>query len=491
MNASNSVSVAMFGPTTMGVPNCREGSSATPLLPEGDHSFATLPSYSMPVYSEGLITWVNTVAAVVTTGRMQASTGRLRSGHLLPEHRHLRLGAAALDDEAGPMGLISSLNRAQIAQRMHMLKKIGYLEFQKDPRYWELEPCDFVEKNLVVGRNATGKSRLMSVINGLCMLLSGKRTDLFESGSYDVQLEIQGRLYALQLSMQDSKVISEKLTVDGELRLERSKTGAGRIYYEKERAFLDFLLPDNMLALQQRRDELQHPFVAEVGKWAQNCLFFAFGSALGKQTLQMVQQGQVFTTSGPIEQHVVSTYIDAWTKFGEKFDKAIIKDMGKLGYDISDVGVQDLRTLSPHAKAPDSVVSLFVKETDRDANVGQIDMSQGMFRALALVVAVNSLALKRFKGLVLIDDIGEGLDHERAVGLIDVLFVHAKNGIQLIATTNDRFVMNRVPLEHWCLLRRDGAKVKAFTQRNSEEAFKEFEFVGLSNFEFFKSNLLH
>ena len=47
------------------------------------------------------------------------------------------------------------------------LKSISYTEFENDPQHWKLDQCDFSQINLIVGRNATGKTRLMNVINSL------------------------------------------------------------------------------------------------------------------------------------------------------------------------------------------------------------------------------------------------------------------------------------------------------------------------------------
>lgn len=56
---------------------------------------------------------------------------------------------------------------------------------------------------------------------------------------------------------------------------------------------------------------------------------------------------------------------------------------------------------------------------------------------------------------IVIDDIGERLDYERSCALIELLMSKATTQqVQLIMTTNDRFVMNKVPLEAWTVLHR-------------------------------------
>jgi hypothetical protein len=93
---------------------------------------------------------------------------------------------------------------------------------------------------------------------------------------------------------------------------------------------------------------------------------------------------------------------------------------------------------------------------------------------------------------ILIDDIGEGLDFDRSCRLIDLLRKKAKeSNIQLILSTNDRFVMNRVPLEEWSVLQRRGSHVRVRNYENSRELFEEFKFTGLSNFSLLEMDFLN
>ena len=92
----------------------------------------------------------------------------------------------------------------------------------------------------------------------------------------------------------------------------------------------------------------------------------------------------------------------------------------------------------------------------------------------------------------MIDDIGEGLDFERSCCLINVLREKAiKSAMQLILSTNDRFVMNQVPLEEWSVLQRDGSHVKVRNFENSRDIFEEFKFTGLSNFSFLEMDFIN
>lgn len=373
------------------------------------------------------------------------------------------------------------------------LKSLSYLEYEGEPRFWRLDGCDFTQINLIVGRNSTGKTRLINVIGGLCKLLTAQHTSVFDSGTYEAEIVFEDHLYSLYFEFRKGKVIKERLDVDGVTYLTRGEDGRGKILYAQLAQFVDFQVPSTVIAIQQRQDELQHPYIVKLAKWAVGCKTYSFGSSLGRDVLVSVATLQsAINREGKASDNddLVTIYSRAFGKHGDNFDKALIRDMKTLGYPLLDVGADDVRALSPGLLLPEPVFGMFVVEEGRAAKLPQMQMSQGMFRALALVVHMNVASFDRQRSLVLVDDIGEGLDYERSAGLIDLLIRHAKESeMQLIMTSNDRFVMNRVPLEHWMLLRRTGPNVRAYTERNSPTQFAEFKFMGLSNFDLFASEL--
>jgi hypothetical protein len=101
--------------------------------------------------------------------------------------------------------------------------------------------------------------------------------------------------------------------------------------------------------------------------------------------------------------------------------------------------------------------------------------------------------LKKLSTTILIDDIGEGLDFDRSSRLIKLLIEIAEknDNIQLIMSTNDRFVMNNVPLEYWQVIQRNGGECKVFNYQNSKGKFDEFEYTGLNNFDFLRTDFLN
>jgi len=163
--------------------------------------------------------------------------------------------------------------------------------------------------------------------------------------------------------------------------------------------------------------------------------------------------------------------------------------MESLGYPCEDVGLAAVEVQIFDGVNAHNVGGLYVKERDLLAVTDQAVMSQGMFRALSLVIHLNYWMLRKSPRTILVDDIGEGLDFSRAQSFISLLIERAKeNNMQLLMTTNDRFVMNGVPLDYWGVIARKQSQVRVITKHNSPKVFSEFEMLGLNNFDFFSTN---
>jgi AAA15 family ATPase/GTPase len=135
---------------------------------------------------------------------------------------------------------------------------------------------------------------------------------------------------------------------------------------------------------------------------------------------------------------------------------------------------------------------LYVNEKNSNANILQNQMSQGMVRALSLVIQTTYNAFKDLPTTILIDDIGEGLDFDRSSSVIKLILRIADKGkCQLIMSTNDRYVMNNISLKHWQVIQRTGGECKAFNCHNSGEIFEKFAYTGLNNFDFLAMDFIN
>ena len=164
------------------------------------------------------------------------------------------------------------------------------------------------------------------------------------------------------------------------------------------------------------------------------------------------------------------------TKFGEEYERKIIDDMEIIDYHITTISID----------SASKYLFLQVQEKDLELWTYFENMSQGMARAFSLLVQLNYSLMAKIPSCILIDDIGEGLDYERSRSLIELIIKKVEgSNIQLFMTTNDRFVMNSVPLKYWSVIHREGNQSVFYNYQNSKQTFDDFALTGFNNFDFF------
>jgi energy-coupling factor transporter ATP-binding protein EcfA2 len=365
------------------------------------------------------------------------------------------------------------------------LCSITFQEFGGDLREWTIENAKFGKTNLIVGRNSAGKTRLLNVIYGLSALLSGKLKSLFECGNYNVSFDLNSGRYDYNLQIRSYHVIREKLTINGNVVLDRKDDGTGTILAVEIGGDIRFQTPTSELAVVYRRDSIQHPFLEELYAWGTSARHYLFGSDFGRNIFKRAIPTERIASNAPQEipdDNTITVLENGIKKHNDEYKNAVLKDFSILGYPCKDIGFTPITDLMV---GTEPLLGIYVQEDGLLCNTSQLAMSQGMFRALALVIQLNYSIFEKKAITILIDDIGEGLDYERSTSIIKLLINKAKdNDIQLFMTSNDRFVMNEVDLEYWSILHREGNQVKIYNTENSSEKFEEFKFIGLSNFDF-------
>jgi energy-coupling factor transporter ATP-binding protein EcfA2 len=373
------------------------------------------------------------------------------------------------------------------------LNKIKYSQFDNKPREWILEQFDLGSINLIVGKNASGKSKTLALIYSLANLLSSFKQLPFISGNYEAHFDNEGKEVTYSLKYEDKKVLSETLKIDSEIYLSRKKNGTASVHAKQLRQDIKYQIPDNEIFALTRRDSIQHPFLNDLYVWGQNLMFFPFGTQLGKDYFASFAKDKGHEIETDIDYkntfEVIKVFRKGMNIFSQKFLKAIKTDMNMIGYDIDHIktGVPlGMIFESPFLK--EQPLSILVKESDLKTEIDQTDMSQGMFRALSLIIQLNYAVMTKLPSCILVDDIGEGLDFDRSSRLVKLLIRKAENTkVQLIMATNDRFIMNNVPLQYWSIIHREASRCRLYNYKNSPKLFDNFALTGLNNFDFFSS----
>jgi energy-coupling factor transporter ATP-binding protein EcfA2 len=369
---------------------------------------------------------------------------------------------------------------------------------------WETELIEFGKINLIVGKNAVGKSRLINVINALAQVITGdlkvKQGDRrLTEGSWMTVFKNNKKEYRYELKIHNAKVEKEELRIDDKILLSRNSSGKGELFYEEQNQNIPFQMSSHEVAVTNIRDSLQHNFLNPLVSWAEDILKIEFGTTMGRERVPVFlpkPESIDIPQKSPDYSNIVRLFLEGVNKYGDIFKTQIIDDVSSLGYNIKDIGVSFLPnfsvTLNNSIPLDSKPQAFFVDETDLDNHTFHHHMSQGMYRAIDLIVCINYNIMKKDPICVLLDDVGEGLDYDRSTLLINLIIKKVlTSSIQLIMTTNDRFVMNKVPLEYWMILKRNGGKISHYSYRNSRDTFDEYELLGLNNFDIFTTDFFN
>jgi len=349
---------------------------------------------------------------------------------------------------------------------------------------WHLKDVSLGRLNLILGRNAVGKTRTVNIINALARMLSGRIPGLL-NGNWDIVFEHNDSLLRYILKIEKAKVVEERLSQNGKILLKR-KGDKGEYFVEGE-GNKKYYPPEGKLTNQVRRDKRELPYLEQLIGWAEKYRSFSFSNV--RPNYMFARLPVPVGRAGPdlvAEDLGMAPYLLDEVQNNEEMKRRIIKDLAYMGYK-----VRDLRAITSSIPGfPGDVRTIQVAETGIDFPIDQLALSQGMYRVIAIAVTINYLIQEGAESTVVIDDIGEGIDFERSSKLTELIFKRAEDtGIQLIATSNDRFLMNTVDIKYWNLFERKGKTVQAFNYRNSSKAFDEFALTGLNNFDFFADRL--
>ena len=382
------------------------------------------------------------------------------------------------------------------------LDQFEYISNRGEPNEWRIDGCQLGNINLIVGKNASGKSKIVRVIYLLSELLcdggklGNRPTRKYEWHLlFDKDSEHQTEYF---ITIENGYITQEKLKIGEKIFLQRDKTGEGRIYAKELDKDIRFQTPTTELAVVKRRDTIQHPFLEDIYKWSSSLRFYEFGTQLGKDTLAKLPPTTELLkakTDTKDSDYVVEIFVLGKREHSE-FTQRIIDDMNRIGYQITKIETKvpsffksNISPLENSDEDSDNLPKfLYVQEDGLKSVTEQSEISQGMFRALSLFIQINYAILSDQPSCIIIDDIGEGLDFQRSSAIIKLLIEKAKTGlVQLIMTTNDENIMNGVPLEYWSVIERQPGVAKLHNYSNSPEQFEQFKHIGLNNFDFFAS----
>ena len=362
-----------------------------------------------------------------------------------------------------------------------LLESIEYTRLKGKSKEWCIKgrddkPVHFGNFNLIVGKNSAGKSQTLAVIREIAGLFSGCQhlsEVRYVSAKYRLSYKDGSDAYQYTLEYENKTVVHESLLLNGQEKINRANK---QLYSEELGSWEQADISDNNIFVSLYNTK-KYPYLEKLYIWGSSLRNSFFSNQLQKNYL--VDNPAVLEMVSPEELKdsalLLYHFNQGITLFGEIFEKRIIDDMKVIGYFISAISIQ--KTAYGYA--------LCVQESDQEDITDQLDMSQGMFRALSFLIYLNFAVLNKVSVCVLIDDLGEGIDFNRSGILMDFLIrAIDKSGMQIFITTNDRYIMNKLPLDYWSVVERHPKESVFFNYHNSKDIFDDFKYTGLSNFDF-------
>ena len=296
---------------------------------------------------------------------------------------------------------------------------------------------------------------------------SGEWAALFTDG--------EGRSFEFRLSLDKGRVLHEQIVIDGEKKLDRQHSSA-KIYSNTACEMQEIAPPNDYLVLHVRRDKNEFPFLESLVSWANGVHGLAFASA----SPILVEVPGI-----PSQLTSLNAVPSILEQLSELQLKKVLGQLRDMDYDIENASIGPAEGYSPSTKI------VFLKERNTTVPFKQYEISQGMFRAFSLLVILEFFRSSNKGGSILIDDLGEGLDSERCKKLAKLIFEERPGSkLQLIATSNDSFLVNSVPLSELTVCYRSNHSIKCLNYLNSKQKFDDWQKLGLNNFDLLSSNFL-
>ncbi len=335
---------------------------------------------------------------------------------------------------------------------------------------FNFDSLNLKNNNLIVGRNAIGKTRVINALHHIGQIILGK-VDLQTHLSFTLEFNTkEGMALLYQLHWNESR-LEEKLWLGKQQLIERTQSNAF-IYNHLTQNKEEIFPPETKIILQSTRDLKKYPWIEKIQLFIQNS--------------QGIRFGNITPQTGAVEAGIIHTHAKiAWMyqKLKPPMQEKVLMQMQKLQFAVNAISYNEWTD------------TLMIEDKNQDQKRVQIPLfklSQGMHRSLSTLILLAYLTQENKIQLLIVDDLGEGLDYMRATQLGKILIDTCNSHhVQFICTSNDYFLMDVFDLENLTVLAdytEQGLKI--VNQTHYPELYERFTTCGLSNFDFFSSDFI-
>lgn len=342
-----------------------------------------------------------------------------------------------------------------------ILTSFDYQEFN-----WSLSSIPLGSLNLIVGKNAVGKSKTLDALVKIVKIIKGDLSGVFLGHQCKLVFNLDEKE-----EMEYSYSITRNNTIESEFLKRGNKVIVERNGSETRINGEIVNPPSNKLCVQSQRDTTKFPEFEAIMQWTEQIKGFSF-SELSSSNFYMVPS--MFNDQKELS--------ELFEHISDEKKAFIIEKMCELDYRVGSI---------EQTKVTENFTIISLMENGVSMPLLPNIMSNGMMRVFYIFSYLAYLSAEEGAKTLLIDDLGEGLDFSRSKKLSKIIFDYCEeHGIQLIATSNDNFLMNAVDLRHWIVLLRENENITAVCEKTHPEMFLKFKRLGLNNFDLFSTDFI-
>lgn len=342
---------------------------------------------------------------------------------------------------------------------------------------WNVEDIQFNPMlTLLVGASGVGKTRILNLINGLCMTAKGYSSNGFQwavefvqSGRnymWEGEFELRNELTMTVPELKENKfvIIREQITENGQVIVSRS--GDSFKYQGIELVKLD----NTKSAVELLKEE---PIIKPIYIGFSQCYYWNITDNSLKFSPFIDEGRQRYTSSqikalghlSPLERLFLlrENKLKEFNLIFQKFHD-IFPSVEKIDFKLAKTFNNTL------------IPVLVIKEKNVPSLIAQNVISSGMMRTLLQII---TLVLANDGDVIMIDEFENGLGVNCINELAD-LIMEPEADIQVIMTSHHPYIINTIPVKNWKILTRNGCDVQVHTaeqlrigEHSKHEAFMQ------------------
>ena len=213
---------------------------------------------------------------------------------------------------------------------MQIDKKMRLTKFSYKNADWEIEDLHLQPVNLIVGENATGKSRTLAQIDRFVKLLTQQDNSIGKD-EWEVQFVTKNKeSLKYILKTLKTKVFEEYLWLNDKLIIERKK---GDTFVKirgntQQKNWIQYSPPPKKLAIYSFRDIEKFPYSEAILEWAENSYGFEFSYPSKYDFLKDSLLNSIEDTT------------ESFTGLTKKQQSAVVENLNIIGFNIKEIVIR-------------------------------------------------------------------------------------------------------------------------------------------------------